>query len=192
MRDERAIGAYPVRAIGALAVYASSGSIKPRGRISHAMTPTHPSTTRSRRIHHRRDRSGVRLHRALSQLSAQQSWGELRAPLVKRWARYSAWLCLGLLVTACAHLQARDFQQAVDHLSQAEVVERWGLPESVVAGTEGQTLWIHTAHFHVWQQPGGIVVSHPGWVVPGGERCTQYLLIFDRMQVLRGWSARRC
>jgi hypothetical protein len=118
--------------------------------------------------------------------------GELRAPLVKRWARYSAWLCLGLLVTACAHLQARDFQQAVDHLSQAEVVERWGLPESVVAGTEGQTLWIYTARFHVWQQPGGIVVSHPGWVVPGGERCTQYLLIFDRMQVLRGWSARRC
>jgi hypothetical protein len=31
---------------------------------------------------------------------------------------------MGLLVTACAILQAQDFQQAVDHLSQDEVVER--------------------------------------------------------------------
>jgi hypothetical protein len=31
-------------------------------------------------------------------------------------------------VTACAILQAEDFQHAVDHLSQADVVARWGLP----------------------------------------------------------------
>jgi hypothetical protein len=35
----------------------------------------------------------------------------------------------------------------------------------------------------VWAQPGGILVSSPGWVVPGGWRCTQYLFRFDRMQV---------
>jgi hypothetical protein len=99
---------------------------------------------------------------------------------------------MGLLVTACASLQALDFQQALDHLSQADVVERWGLPEGVVAETEGQTLWIYTARFHVWKQPAGLVVTSPGWVVSEGECCTQYLLIFDRMQVLRGWSARRC
>jgi hypothetical protein len=110
----------------------------------------------------------------------------------RRLARWSAGLCLGLLVSACAILQAQDFQQAVDHLSQAEVVAHWGLPQSVVAGAEGQTLWIYTVRSHVRAQPGGIVVSSPGWVVPGGERCTQYLLRFDRMQVLRGWTARRC
>ena len=107
-------------------------------------------------------------------------------------ARSSAWLCIGLLVTACAVLQAQDFQHAVDRFSQAEVVERWGLPESVVAGAEGQTLWIYTMRSHVRALPGGVVVTSPGWLVPGGWRCTQYLLRFDRMQVLRGWTARRC
>ena len=111
---------------------------------------------------------------------------------MRRLARASAWLCLGLLMTACAILQAQDFQQAVDHRSQADVVARWGLPQAVVAGTEGETLWIYTAHAHVQAQPGGIVVIHPGWMVPGGERCTQYLLHFDRMQVFRGWTARSC
>ncbi len=109
-----------------------------------------------------------------------------------RLARGSVWLGLGLLVTACAILQAREFDQAVDHLSQAEVVARWGLPESVVAGTEGQTLWIYTVRAHVWAQPAGILVTSPGWVVPGGWRCTQYLFRFDRTQVFRGWTARRC
>jgi hypothetical protein len=111
---------------------------------------------------------------------------------VRRLARGSVWLGLGLLVTACAILQAREFDQAVDHLSQAEVVARWGLPESVVAGTGGQTLWIYTVRAHVWPQPAGILVTTPGWVVPGGWRCTQYLFRFDRTQVLRGWTARRC
>ena len=95
-------------------------------------------------------------------------------------------------MSACAIMQARDFQQAVDHLSQTEVLARWGLPQAVVAGTEGETLWIYTVRAHVWAQPGGLVVTHPGWIVPGGEHCTQYLLRFDRMQVLRGWTARRC
>jgi hypothetical protein len=112
--------------------------------------------------------------------------------LVRRLARSSAWLCLGLLVSACAILQAQEFQRAVGQLSQTEVVARWGLPQAVVAGPEGETLWIYTAHAHIWAQPRGIVVTHPGWVVPGGERCTQYLLRFDKMQVFRGWTARRC
>jgi hypothetical protein len=111
---------------------------------------------------------------------------------MRRLARWGAWLGLGLLVTACAFLQAQDFQQAVDHLSQAEVVARWGLPDSVVVGTEGQTLWIYTVRLHTRTQPGGILVTSPGWVVPGGWRCTQYLFRFDRMEVLRGWTARRC
>ncbi len=118
--------------------------------------------------------------------------GERRTPLVKHLAHASAWLCLGLLVTACAMLQAQDFQQAVDHLSQAEVVARWGPPQAVVAGTEGETLWIYTVRAHVWAQSGSILVTSPGWVVPGGWRCTQYLFRFDQMQVFRGWTARRC
>jgi hypothetical protein len=111
---------------------------------------------------------------------------------VNRMARGSAGLCMGLLVTACASLQALDFEQAVDHVSQAEVVERWGLPQAVVTGAEGETLWLYTVRAYVWTQPAGILVTSPSWVVPGGWRCTQYLFRFDRMHVLRGWSARRC
>jgi hypothetical protein len=112
--------------------------------------------------------------------------------VVRPLAHAGAWLGMGLLVTACAILQAPDFQQAVDHLSQADVVARWGLPDSMVAGAEGQTLWIYTRHAHVRAQPGGLVISSAGWVVPGGWRCTQYLFRFDRMQILRGWTARPC
>jgi hypothetical protein len=120
-------------------------------------------------------------------------WSWNRGALsVGRLARWGAWLGLGLLMTACAILQTQDFQQAVDHLSQADVVARWGLPQAVVAGDEGQTLWIYTLRVQVWAQPVGIVVTSPGWVVPGGWRCTQYLFRFDRTQVLRGWTARRC
>jgi hypothetical protein len=110
----------------------------------------------------------------------------------RRLARGSAWLCLGLLVSACAILQAQDFEHAVGQLSQAEVLARWGVPQAVVAGAEGKTLWIYTVRTHVRAQAGGLVVTHSGWVVPGGERCTQYLLRFDQMQVLRGWTARSC
>jgi hypothetical protein len=101
----------------------------------------------------------------------------------RRLARSSAWLCLGLLVSACAILQAQEFQQAVDQLSQAEVVARWGPAQAIVAGAEGQALWSYTMRAHVWAQSGDILVSSPGWVVPGGWRCTQDLFRFDRMQV---------
>jgi hypothetical protein len=101
---------------------------------------------------------------------------------VRRLARAGAWLCVGVLVTACAILPGQEFPQAVDPLSQGAVVERWGLPQSIVTGAEGQTLWIYTA---------GPRIS-PSWVVPRGWPCTQYLLRFDQMQVLRGWTARRC
>jgi hypothetical protein len=111
---------------------------------------------------------------------------------VRQLARSSAWLGIGLLVTACAILQAQEFQQGVDHLAQADVVAHWGLPDRVVAGAEGQTLWIYTRRAHVRAQPGGLVITSAGWVVPGGWRCTQYLFRFDRMQILRGWTARRC
>ena len=107
-------------------------------------------------------------------------------------AHASAWLCLGLLVTACAMLQAQEFQQAVDHLSQTEVLARWGSPQAVIAGTEGETLWLYAVRAHVWAQPAGVLVTSPGWVAPGGWRCTQYLFGFDRTQVLRDWTARRC
>jgi hypothetical protein len=65
------------------------------------------------------DRAGVRLHPALPQPSAQQSWGELRTRAVKRRARSSAWRCLALLVPACARLQARDGSQVSGQLDDA-------------------------------------------------------------------------
>jgi hypothetical protein len=87
---------------------------------------------------------------------------ERRIQVRRQLAHASVWLCLGLLVSTCAILQAQEFQRAVGHLSQAEVVVRWGLPESVVGGIEGQTLWIYTVRVHARAQPGGILVTSPG------------------------------
>ena len=109
-----------------------------------------------------------------------------------RLGRWGVWACLALATTGCAALQAYDVHQAVDHLSQADVVARWGLPNSVVAGAEGHTLWIYTARARVVTQSGSLIVTSPGWVVSGGGRCTQHLLRFDPGQVLRGWTARPC
>jgi hypothetical protein len=81
--------------------------------------------------------------------------------VVKRRARGSAWLCLGLLVTACAMRRAQEFQPAVDHRSQAEVLARWEPPHAVVAGAEGETLWISTVRAHIWAPPAGILVTSP-------------------------------
>jgi len=110
----------------------------------------------------------------------------MRRPL----ARWIAWLSLGLLVSACAMLRTQEFEQAVGDLSQTEVLARWGAPQGVIAGTKGETLWLYTVRTQVWRQPGGILVTSPGWMVPGGWRCTQFLFGFDRTQVLRDWSAR--
>jgi hypothetical protein len=108
---------------------------------------------------------------------------ERTARVRRRLAQSRACLCLGLLVSAWAILQAQEFQQAVDQLSQAEVVARWGPPQAIVAGAEGQALWSYTVRAHACAQPGGILGSSPSWVLPGGWRCTQYLFRFDRMQV---------
>jgi hypothetical protein len=119
--------------------------------------------------------------------------GAERRVHVRRWlAQLSAWLSMGLLVTACAILQTQGLQQAVGDLSQTEVLARWGQPHGIIAGAEGQTLWMYTVRAHIWSQPAGILITSPGWVVPGGWRCTQYLFGFDRTQVLRDWTARRC
>ena len=112
--------------------------------------------------------------------------------MVRHLAQSSVWLCLGLLVSACAILQTQGFQQAVGDLSQPEVLARWGPPQAIIAGTEGETLWLYTVRAHIWTQPAGILVTSPGWAAPGGWRCTQYLFGFDRMQVFRDWTARRC
>jgi hypothetical protein len=153
-----------------------------RSLVSSCATDWHTTPTAPARVFIERCRNPART----------TPGGERRTPLVKHVAPSSAWLGLGLLMSACAMLQAQDFQQAVDHLSQGDVLARWGLPQAVVAGTEGETLWIYALRIHARAQSGEIVVTSPGWVVPGGWRCTQYLFRFDRMQVLRGWTARRC
>jgi hypothetical protein len=110
----------------------------------------------------------------------------------KPWRRWSLVACIGLAVTACATLQAYEFDRAVDQLSQTEVLARGGRPDDVVAGTAGQTLWIYTFRYQTIVSPGSLVVISPGWLVSGGDRCTQYLLLFDAAQVLRAWRARPC
>ena len=71
------------------------------------------------------------------------------------------------------------------------------VPSVIVASVVGSVLWLQLLNpdyglINPMLRPAGILVTTPGWVVPAGWRCTQYLLRFDRTQVLRGWTARRC
>ena len=116
----------------------------------------------------------------------------LQAPTLRQLSRWGGVVLLGLALTACAGLQAYDLDQAVHHLAQSDAAARWGSPESVVALPAGDTLWIYTARYRVLVRPGSMTVISPGWVVDGGDECTQYLFLFDQAEMLRAWRARPC
>jgi hypothetical protein len=99
---------------------------------------------------------------------------------------------LGLVLTACAGLQAYDLDQAVQHLSQTDMAARWGAPERVMALPTGRTLWMYTFRSDVLVRLGSMTVVSPGVVVDEGGACTRYLFLFDQAQRLRAWRTRAC
>src|SRR5919198_1020645 len=102
---------------------------------------------------------------------------------------WGALLLLLLAMTSCA-TQATYLRAAVDRATQEEG-----------ALTTGETLWMYRDHERLWaywddngssQRPAGLSIVGPGLTVLPGARCTEYVLRFDRQQVLRAWRRQPC
>ncbi len=113
---------------------------------------------------------------------------------------WGAPLLLTLAVTACA-TQATYLRATVERASQAEVAAHLGPPQEVWALTTGETLWTYRYDEALWayrdgnassQRPAGLSIVGPGFTVLPGARCTEYVLRFDRDQVLRAWRRQPC
>jgi hypothetical protein len=105
-----------------------------------------------------------------------------------------------LTLTSCA-TQATYLRGAVDRATQEAVAAQLGPPQEVWALTTGETLWTYRYHARLWayqdgngssQRPAGLSIVGPGLTVLPGARCTEYVLRFDREQVLRAWSRQPC
>jgi hypothetical protein len=119
---------------------------------------------------------------------------------VNRLVMWGALLLLILAMTSCA-TQATYLRAAVDRATQEEVATRLGHPQEVWALTTGETLWMYRDHERLWaywddsgssQRPAGLSIVGPGLTVLPGARCTEYVLRFDRQQVLRAWRRQPC
>jgi hypothetical protein len=119
-------------------------------------------------------------------------WPGRRTMMRRVLGRWGGVVPLGLVVTACAGLQAYDLDQAVQHLLQTDMAARWGWPDRVMALPTGRTLWMYTFRPDVLVRPGSMTVLSPGVVVDEGAACTQYLFLFDQGQMLRAWRGRPC
>ena len=119
---------------------------------------------------------------------------------VNRLIMWGALLLLTLAVTSCA-TQATYLRAAVDRATQEEVAAHLGPPQEVWALTTGETLWTYRYDERLWtyrdgdgssQRPAGLSIVGPGLTVLPGDRCTAYVLRFDRDQVLRAWRRQPC
>lgn len=116
-------------------------------------------------------------------------------------APWSGLVLLCLALTTCASPHAAFVKTALDHDTQASVADHWGPPLEVWELMDGETLWRYRYPEQLWayqdrsgqgRSPGGISVEGPGLVALPGTRCTEYLLRFDRANVLRAWSRQPC
>ena len=119
---------------------------------------------------------------------------------MNRLVMWGALLLLILAMTSCA-TQATYLRAAVDRATQEEVAAHLGHPQEVWALTTGETLWTYRYHARLWayqdgngssQRPAGLSIVGPGLTVLPGARCTEYVLRFDRQQVLRAWRRQPC
>jgi hypothetical protein len=118
--------------------------------------------------------------------------------------RLVTWGCWGLLVLvlmSCASPQARLLRTATNHETQAVVAEHLGQPDEVWPLADGEMLWSYRADQRLWAywhkgqatgSTGGITVEGLGLTVLPSVRCMEYVLRFDREQLLRAWSRRPC
>jgi hypothetical protein len=117
--------------------------------------------------------------------------------------RIIIWGCWGLLalaLTSCT-TQTRFLREAANHDSQAVVAQHLGPPDEVWPLADGETLWRYRADQRLWAywrdgwaggSAGGLTVEGPGLTLLPGGRCTEYVLRFDREQILRAWTRQPC
>jgi hypothetical protein len=114
---------------------------------------------------------------------------------------WGAWGFLALLLTSCASPQTRYLREAVNHVPQSVVAQQLGPPTEVWALADGETLWSYRTDQCIWAywysgfgpgSPAGLTVEGPGLTVLPGASCTEYVLRFDRGQILRTWIRQPC
>jgi len=111
------------------------------------------------------------------------------------------WALLVFVLTSCASPQTRVLRAAVNHETQAVVAQHLGPPDEVWPLADGETLWSYRADQSLWAYwhhgradgtTGGLTVEGPGLTVLPSARCTEYVLRFDREQILRAWNRQPC
>jgi hypothetical protein len=117
--------------------------------------------------------------------------------------RIIAWGSFGLLalaLTSCT-TQTGFLRAAANHDSQAVVAQHLGPPDEVWPLADGETLWSYRADQRLWAywgngwaggSAGGLTVEGPRLTLLPGGRCTEYVLRFDREQILRAWTRQPC
>jgi hypothetical protein len=120
--------------------------------------------------------------------------------------RLVIWGCWGLLVlvlvlTSCASPQASFLRAATSHETQDAVAQHLGPPHEVWQLADGETLWSYRVPQRLWAYwrrrrangiTGGMTVEGPGLTLLPNARCTEYVLRFDREQILRAWHRQPC
>jgi hypothetical protein len=118
--------------------------------------------------------------------------------------RLIAWGCWGVLalwLTSCASSQTRVLRVTVNHEPQSVVAQHLGAPTAVWSLADGETLWSYWTDQPIWAywhtgfgdgSTAGLMVEGPGLMLWPGGRCTEYVLRFDREQILRAWIRQPC
>jgi hypothetical protein len=118
-----------------------------------------------------------------------------------RLVTWGGWGLLVLVLTSCASPQTHVLWAAANHETQAVVAQHLGQPAEVWQLADGETLWSYRADQNLWAywheggangSPGGLTVEGPGLTVLPSAPCTEYVLRFDREQILRAWNRQPC
>jgi hypothetical protein len=120
---------------------------------------------------------------------------------VTRALRWAGLILIALMVTACATRPPHYLWEATDRATQEAVAAHMGPPHAVWALTTGETLWTYRPDERLWaywngshagERTAGVSIVGPGLVLLPGTHCTEYVLRFDRAQVLRAWRRQPC
>lgn len=93
-----------------------------------------------------------------------------------------AWaIVFGLVLSSCGGpWRAEYLREARDHATQEEVAQRLGKPNHTRVLQDGTSEWRYECH-------DACYVGQPDKPI-----CVEYLLAFDRQQILRKWVQMRC
>ena len=86
-------------------------------------------------------------------------------------------MCLGIVVAACGlPWRVQYLQEATNVATQDAVTQRLGPPIAERTLATGQSVWLYQ-HVRAYQ---------------GTTYCTQYVLTFDQLKILREWKRQGC